>query len=392
MYGSAVDSVLSEQTFGSGGATSAKWQLTDHLGSVRGVAQKQAGGSTSSINQVQYDAYGRITSQTNVGNQPRFGFAGRDIESVGGMTYNRNRYYSTSSGRFISQDPISFNAGDENLYRYVGNSPTNFTDPSGLHYRVVLAPAIPSLPQGPNNPLKEWREDDLDVWWKQQNAQSNSSAPTPSGPSMRAKTPEEILESHYDIYSELMQHQHSLDVILEATGIDLTQQRREIERLIARDAPEFLDSYHRGRLGLHSERVANSLLLSMNSRITLPSPQTRPSIVPNPTFGLAPSSGGNAVIGRMDNLATLRAGEHTLLDKLTPNLGSAKANWMRNSSVLREEMRKGIRIRDASAHLPDSHVLPDGRTVRDTFLGMERNVLRNKGWTFDGEFWNSPCP
>jgi hypothetical protein len=48
------------------------------------------------------------------------------------MTYNRNRYYSTSSGRFISQDPISFNAGDANLYRYVGNSPTNATDPSGL--------------------------------------------------------------------------------------------------------------------------------------------------------------------------------------------------------------------------------------------------------------------
>jgi hypothetical protein len=28
----------------------------------------------------------------------------------------------------------------------------------------------------------------------------------------------------------------------------------------------------------------------MNSRITLPSPQTRPSIVPNPTFGTAPLS------------------------------------------------------------------------------------------------------
>ncbi len=145
MYGSAVDSVLSEQTFGSGGATSAKWQLTDHLGSVRGVAQKQAGGNTSSINQVQYDAYGKITSQTNVGSQPRFGFAGRDIESVGGMTYNRNRYYSTSSGRFISQDPIGFNAGDENLYRYVGNSPTNARDPSGLFEDGPEGPKIVTL-------------------------------------------------------------------------------------------------------------------------------------------------------------------------------------------------------------------------------------------------------
>jgi RHS repeat-associated protein len=94
---------------------------------------------------VQYDAYGKITSQTNVGNQPRFGFAGRDIESVGGMTYNRNRYYSTSSGRFISQDPIGFNAGDENLYRYVGNSPTNARDPSGLFEDGPEGPKIVTL-------------------------------------------------------------------------------------------------------------------------------------------------------------------------------------------------------------------------------------------------------
>jgi hypothetical protein len=32
----------------------------------------------------------------------------------------------------LSQDPIGFAAGDANLYRYVGNGPTNRTDPSGL--------------------------------------------------------------------------------------------------------------------------------------------------------------------------------------------------------------------------------------------------------------------
>ena len=40
------------------------------------------------------------------------------------------------TGRFISQDPTSFAAGDANLYRYVGNSPINATDPTGL-YLVV---------------------------------------------------------------------------------------------------------------------------------------------------------------------------------------------------------------------------------------------------------------
>jgi hypothetical protein len=46
-------------------------------------------------------------------------------------------------GRFLSPDPIGFAAGDANLYRYVGNTPTNLTDPSGL------APKAPNgVPQG----------------------------------------------------------------------------------------------------------------------------------------------------------------------------------------------------------------------------------------------------
>jgi hypothetical protein len=35
-------------------------------------------------------------------------------------------------GRWVSQDPLGFGAGDSNLYRYVNNAPTNHVDPSGL--------------------------------------------------------------------------------------------------------------------------------------------------------------------------------------------------------------------------------------------------------------------
>ena len=35
-------------------------------------------------------------------------------------------------GRWLSQDPIGFAAGDANLYRYVGNGATNAVDPTGL--------------------------------------------------------------------------------------------------------------------------------------------------------------------------------------------------------------------------------------------------------------------
>ena len=41
-------------------------------------------------------------------------------------------HYDATTGRWISQDPLGFDAGDSNLYRYVNNGVTYKTDPSGL--------------------------------------------------------------------------------------------------------------------------------------------------------------------------------------------------------------------------------------------------------------------
>lgn len=43
----------------------------------------------------------------------------------------RARYFDPANGSFVGEDPLGFGAGDANLYRYVFNSPTNYTDPSG---------------------------------------------------------------------------------------------------------------------------------------------------------------------------------------------------------------------------------------------------------------------
>ncbi|RZF20638.1 RHS repeat-associated core domain-containing protein [Halobacteriovorax vibrionivorans] len=43
----------------------------------------------------------------------------------------RNRNYNPGLGRFMSEDPIGFEAGDFNFYRYVSNQPVRYTDPSG---------------------------------------------------------------------------------------------------------------------------------------------------------------------------------------------------------------------------------------------------------------------
>src|SRR2546423_5948560 len=44
----------------------------------------------------------------------------------------RNRFYHPNLGRFMQSDPIGFDAGDMNLFRYCGNDPVDRTDPTGL--------------------------------------------------------------------------------------------------------------------------------------------------------------------------------------------------------------------------------------------------------------------
>ncbi len=48
------------------------------------------------------------------------------------------RWYDPEVGRWLSEDPIGFGAGDANLYRYVGNGVTGDIDPSGLAYPVEI--------------------------------------------------------------------------------------------------------------------------------------------------------------------------------------------------------------------------------------------------------------
>lgn len=45
--------------------------------------------------------------------------------------------YAPGQGRFLQVDPLSFDAGDPNLYRNEGNNPVNYTDPMGLDRRKI---------------------------------------------------------------------------------------------------------------------------------------------------------------------------------------------------------------------------------------------------------------
>ncbi|MCF6245661.1 MAG: RHS repeat-associated core domain-containing protein [Sulfurovum sp.] len=66
-----------------------------------------------------------------------YGYTGRETDQED-LYYYRARYYDPTTQRFLSQDPIEFEAGDFNFYRYVGNDPVNFRDPSGLVSAEIL--------------------------------------------------------------------------------------------------------------------------------------------------------------------------------------------------------------------------------------------------------------
>ncbi len=83
------------------------------------------------VNEITYDSFGRILSQTDPLAGDRFTFTGREWDPELGFYYYRARFYDPTTGRFISQDPIGFASGDTNHYRYVGNSPLDYVDPSG---------------------------------------------------------------------------------------------------------------------------------------------------------------------------------------------------------------------------------------------------------------------
>jgi len=56
-------------------------------------------------------------------------YTDRRLDLETGLYYCRHRVYHSQLGRFASRDPLEV---DDSPYRYVGNSPTNATDPSGL--------------------------------------------------------------------------------------------------------------------------------------------------------------------------------------------------------------------------------------------------------------------
>jgi RHS repeat-associated protein len=104
------------------------------------------------------DGCGNVTRQSSPANGARYGFTARELDSVTGLQYNRAHWCDLATGRWTGQDPLGFDAGDANWYRYVGNGPTNGKDPRGLDEEghavaagIALALAAGALPTAYGN-------------------------------------------------------------------------------------------------------------------------------------------------------------------------------------------------------------------------------------------------
>ena len=135
LHGPAIDQVFADED----AMGEILWSLADHQGTVRDVVDYDAGTNTTTVaDHRQFDAFGKIVSETDPNVEFLFSYTGQiydaDIEAY---LYDR-RWYDPITHRFLSEDPQGFWAGDVNLSRYVGNNPTNLTDPSGLESQPTI--------------------------------------------------------------------------------------------------------------------------------------------------------------------------------------------------------------------------------------------------------------
>ena len=147
----AVDQLLAEGHIGD----DTYWMLTDHLGTVRDMVAYNSATDTTALEQHnEFTSFGVLLSTPTIESLGLY--TGRFYDYLTQKQYNRERWYDLSSGRWMSVDPIGFEAGDVNLYRYVGNAVANATDSTGLSDWGIALPGgsyappqyyPPSLPE-----------------------------------------------------------------------------------------------------------------------------------------------------------------------------------------------------------------------------------------------------
>jgi RHS repeat-associated protein len=105
------------------------WYLADALGTVRDLINN----SGAVIDHVDFSAFGTVLDESSPTSGDRFvGFAMLERDTVTGLNLAVEREENPGTGRWDSEDPAGFAAGDPDLFGYVVNDPVGGTDSAGL--------------------------------------------------------------------------------------------------------------------------------------------------------------------------------------------------------------------------------------------------------------------
>lgn len=114
LWGPAVDQILAEEAVNGGADETVQWTLTDHLNTVRDIAKYDSQTDTTTVvNHPVYDAFGRVTSESNPAVDSLFLFTARPFDAETKQVEhlpqkgfgqqstpkNLNRWYDASVGR-----------------------------------------------------------------------------------------------------------------------------------------------------------------------------------------------------------------------------------------------------------------------------------------------------
>jgi RHS repeat-associated protein len=102
--------------------------ISDERGSPRLIVDITSG---ISIQELDYDEYGNILTDSNPGFQP-FGYIGGIYDNDTSLLKLGVREYRPATGSWVSKDPALYNTANSNLYQYCYNDPINYIDITGL--------------------------------------------------------------------------------------------------------------------------------------------------------------------------------------------------------------------------------------------------------------------
>ena len=311
-----------------------RWYHADERGST--VALTDETGQVT--DRFVYNAHGELLARTGTTQTPFLFLGAAGVRSEGeGLYLMGARWYDAELRRFLSPDPLGLDGG-ANLYAYADGDPVNRADPLGL-----CAGSVGSVRSS----------------WERREALANAVRTgfraLGAVALLAAPGPEEFL----------------LGAALKVAGRAATAVAR-----VSGAAADFA----RGAGLVRAARPAPIL--------------ARPGAVPMATgvarvaksgevLALPPyrQAGGGLVIGRgaeLNRPFTLAENEFRLS---WPATSTTRSEWKINSGLLRQEMRKGNPIRDASPG-----------DVGGMYLNAERNLLESRGWQYNSAtgYWHPP--